>query len=296
MKVAVLGLGSRGRTYGGKLYKRGCEMVAICDLMKDRLEHVKNAWNVPADMCFTDENEFFGLGKIADVMVIATQDRDHFGHAMKAMELGYDLLLEKPLDPDINRSVELQNYAKKHGRKVLVCHVLRYSGFYKRVKKLLDGGAIGEIKEIRHSENVGYWHFSHSYVRGNWRREDQTTPIIYAKTCHDMDLLYWFTGSKAKSVNSFGDLSYFTSKNAPLGATDTCFECPLRQDCIFDAEKHYIGKKGFLGIRSFRKVPWGPRAFSLSTKPKKVLNALKNDERGNGNAKRRKGYLHPICL
>ena len=276
MRIAVLGLGPRGRIYGGKTKRLGAEIVAVCDLKQELLQRVGAAWGVPENMRFTRDSDLFALGKIADVMIIATQDRDHYAHAMRAMEAGYDLLLEKPLDPDFEKCVEMAEYAEKHGRKVLVCHVLRYSPFYRRVKSLLDSGAIGELKEIRHSENVGYWHFSHSYVRGLWRREDETSPVILAKCCHDMDLLYWFAGANAKSVSSRGSLSYFTSNNAPQNAAENCFECPLHGSCIFDAKRLYAGRKNTLGFRGCAKLKWGARTFGVSKNTRAVIGALKS--------------------
>ena len=223
--VAVLGLGNRGKNYGGHLNKlEGVKIVSICDKYQAKIDKVKKAWNVPDDKCFTDEDKFFAQGKIADVMVIATQDRDHYGHAIKALDLGYNLLLEKPVSPDIKECLEIEKLAREKGLKVLVCHVLRYANYYRRIKSIIDSGVLGDIKLIKHDEHVSWWHFCHSYVRGNWRREEDTTPMLLAKCCHDMDLLYWFAGAKCKSLSSYGELSYFTKANAPKGATARCFD------------------------------------------------------------------------
>ena len=274
--VAVLGLGNRGKNYGGHLNKLdGVKIVSICDKYQAKIDKVKSAWKVPDDKCFTDEDKFFAQGKIADVMVIATQDRDHYGHAIKALNLGYNLLLEKPVSPDIKECLEIEKLAREKGLKVLVCHVLRYANYYRRIKQIIDSGVLGKIKLIKHDEHVSWWHFCHSYVRGNWRREEETTPMLLAKCCHDMDLLYWFAGAKCKSLSSYGELSYFTKANAPRGATATCFDCPHKDTCIFECEYQYIGR----GLKR-NKFPWGTYAFCTTGKKKDVAEALRNGERG----------------
>ncbi|MDE5618713.1 MAG: Gfo/Idh/MocA family oxidoreductase [Clostridia bacterium] len=280
IKVAVLGLGSRGKNYGGHLAKiSGVTIVSICDKYQEKIDKVKDAWRVGDDVCFTDEDKFFAQGKVADLMVIATQDRDHYRHAIKALQLGYNLLLEKPVSPNIEECLEIEQLAREKGLYVLVCHVLRYAHYYKKIKEIIDSGALGDIKLIKHDENIAYWHFAHSYVRGNWRREDETSPMLLAKCCHDADLLYWFAGSKAKQVSSTGGLTYFNLDNAPEGAGDNCFECPHNKSCIFDCAYHYVGRKRGL-IYGKNKFKWGTYAFSTSSRKKDIISALKSGERG----------------
>lgn len=281
LKISVLGLGSRGKNYGTHFAKRSdVQITAVCDKYQSKIDKIKKLWNVPEDKCFTDEDKFFALGKVADCMLIATQDRDHYKHAMKALKLGYDLLLEKPLSPDIEECLDIEEYARKNGRRVLVCHVLRYANYYRKIQQIIQSGVLGEIELIKHDENISYWHFCHSYVRGNWRKEEETSPMLLAKCCHDMDLMYWFTGSKCKSLNSYGDLTYFNAQHKPEGAKDNCFDCPHRMTCNFEVEHQYLGRKKLIG-RGKKKFLWGTYAFCTSSKKKDILNALKNDERAS---------------
>lgn len=279
IRIAVLGLGSRGKNYGGHLSRDpGVRIVSVCDKFRAKVDKVKNAWGVPESGCFTDDEAFFAQGKFADAMIIATQDRDHYGHAMRALDLGYDLILEKPVSPFIEETLAIEKKAREKGARVLVCHVLRYAPYYRRIKKMIDSGALGDIVSIKHDENISYWHFAHSYVRGNWRREDETSPMLLAKCCHDMDLLYWYTGSKFAKVNSYGDLRYFKAENAPEGSAERCADCPLSRTCIYDARYQYIGRrKGFIFKKKF---PWGTYAFSQSSSKKAVAEALESGEKG----------------
>lgn len=276
VRIAVLGLGSRGKNYGGHLSRNpNVQIVSVCDKFQNKIDKVKGKWNVPDDKCFTDDEKFFAQGKIADAMIIATQDRDHYGHAMRALDLGYDLILEKPVSPFIEQTLEIERKAREKGARVLVCHVLRYAPYYRRIKKMIDSGVLGDIVSIKHDENISYWHFAHSYVRGNWRREEETSPMLLAKCCHDMDLLYWYTGSKFAKVNSYGGLKYFTEESAPEGSAARCADCALKDTCIYEARYQYIGRP-FRG----KKFPWGTYAFCQSKSKADIAESLEKGEKG----------------
>ena len=172
--------------------------------------------------------------------MIATPDDCHVKHALKAMELGYDILCEKPLTDKKEECEALLATQKKYGNKILVCHVLRYASAYLKLKEIIDSGKIGKIVSMDWIEPVGYWHQAHSFVRGNWRNTRDSAPMIIAKCCHDLDMIQHFTASKCKSVSSFGDLSFFKSECAPEGATKRCSDCPHKDSCPYSAYKIYI--------------------------------------------------------
>lgn len=240
--VAILGTGSRGAETYGKYFKEKKEMfkiLSLCEIKKDRLEKYKKEFEVSKELCFTDENEFF-KEKRADLIVIATQDNDHVRQALVAIELGYDILLEKPITSKEEELFQLQEAANKKNVKILVCHVLRYGGGYQKLKEIIDNKLIGDLISIDHVEGVGYWHQAHSFVRGNWRRKDETSPMILAKCCHDLDLITWFVNSKCKSITSYGNLNFFNEKNAPVGATKRCKDCPHKESCPYSAYNLYL--------------------------------------------------------
>ena len=199
MKIAILGVGNRGLHYGELASERSdVEFTAFCDLESEKLNKARKTLHSENALVFTDDEKFFAQGKLADILFICTQDRAHYRHAMRALELGYDILLEKPVSPNIQECIDIEKYAAETGRHVFVCHVLRYSAYYKKIKEVVESGVLGKIIQINHEENVGYWHFAHSYVRGNWRRECDSTPMLMAKCCHYMDLLYWLSDSRCK--------------------------------------------------------------------------------------------------
>ena len=174
--------------------------------------------------------------------MIATSDFDHYEPAMRAIELGYDLLLEKPVAPTERECCEIANAAEKAGVQVIVCHVLRYSPFYKKIKSIIKSGMIGEVMSIEQTEAIGDRHFAHSFVRGRWGNTSRSAPMILAKTCHDIDIIQWLMDKKCEKVSSFGALTYFTEENAPAGAPAHCYggACPAYENCPYASEKIYI--------------------------------------------------------
>ena len=244
MKYVIIGTGSRGSIYGGWAHRHGIEIAALAEPRPERRNAAGDAWNVPEEMRFSDAAALFSLGKIADAAIIASLDRDHYRHVMAALDCGYDILLEKPISPDARECLEIEAKAIALGRKITVCHVLRYTNFWGTLKDLLDSGELGSVVAIKHSENIGNFHMAHSFVRGNWRNDALSSPIIMQKSCHDLDILLWLTGKRCTKAAAFGSLSYFKEANAPAGSTDRCLTCPVAESCRFDARKAYLPALG----------------------------------------------------
>ncbi len=242
--VVIAGAGGRGRlTYApySKKFPEQMKLVAAADRIPARLEEMRREYGLAEEHCFSTVEEMFAQPRLADMAFICTQDADHVRHACLALEKGYDLLLEKPVAGDVDACRKLLEKAEELGRSVTVCHVLRYAPFYQKLKSILEEGVLGQIISIQASENVGYWHQAHSFVRGNWRNSGETSPMILQKCCHDMDLLVWLTDSRCKRISSMGSRSHFREENAPEGAPRYCMEgCPVKEQCPYDAEKIYI--------------------------------------------------------
>ncbi len=280
--VAIAGAGGRGRNaYANIILKMQDKMkvVAVADLIREKVDTVAKEHNIPTDMCFDSAEEMLEKDKLADMMFICTQDKDHYGHAMKALEKGYHLLLEKPISPSLSECKQIAELANKKNLTVVVCHVLRYTPFYKTLKDILDEGTIGKIMTVNAEECVGYWHQAHSFVRGNWRNSDETSPMILAKCCHDMDILLWLIGKKCEKVSSFGSLNYFNSANAPEGAGERCFECPkeVRANCPYDCEKLYLD--GPRGVRNGYKG-WPVNILNMNPTEENTIESLKTGPYG----------------
>jgi predicted dehydrogenase len=245
-KLVVFGLGARGGIYArfAKKYPEKFALTAIIENNPERLENAKMEY--PGTRLFSDYHDFLEAKIEADIVAVATQDDDHKEHAIAMMKAGYDLLLEKPIANNKEDCLAIYEASKQYDRKVVVCHVLRYTPFYSTVKRIIDSGKLGEVITIHASENVGYYHQAHSFIRGPWRNKAQSSPMILAKCCHDMDILRYLMGEECMSVSSYGDLYYFNKEHAPVGATKYCSECP-HTDCIYKAQAIYLSEaaRGF---------------------------------------------------
>ena len=241
LSVAVIGCGGRGKCYSSYMKKQPdkYKLVAICDQNIEKLEYSKKTFDIPEENCFLDEKEFFSE-KRADLLVLSTPDRAHVRQALIALELGYHILLEKPISSDKEELKKLLEAQEKSGKVVLVCHVLRYSPTFCKVKELLDSGIIGELKLMESIEQVSWWHQAHSFVRGNSRNESLQSSMIMQKCCHDLDLIQNYVGAKCKTVYSVGDLSFFNKQNKPENTPDNCGTCRLKMTCPYSAEYNYI--------------------------------------------------------
>ena len=279
---AICGCGARGlEAYAPYQLTHPEEMkvVAGADVRPERLELLQKRFGVPAGMCFPSDEALLAQPKLADVMIVSTQDRQHVSAALKALDKGYHILLEKPISPDLGQCRALQEKARETGRAVVVCHVLRYTKFYAVLEDLLRRGEIGKIETIDAIEHVAYWHQAHSFVRGNWRTSSETSPMILQKSCHDMDILRWLAGAPCLKVQSFGSLDYFKAENAPQGAAPRCLDgCACKDACPYDAEKIYVTDPR-TGIRG-RGKGWPCAVLASEPDEDKIYAALRTGPYG----------------
>jgi len=252
LQLAILGCGSRGRTYARIAASLGdrYQITAAADLLDVRTAAV--AGMVPPGTgirTFRSAEDLLAAGKLADVLIIASQDAHHFDHASAALRAGYDLLLEKPAAESLARCEEIDVLARSLGRRIASGFVLRYTPFYVAVKALVDGGRLGRIITMRASEGVEPFHQAHSFVRGHWARTAEATPMIVAKCCHDTDLLCWLADAEPLAVSGFGRLDWFRAENAPAGAPRLCTDfCPAAVDCPYDVHRYLDDKRNWLGM------------------------------------------------
>lgn len=238
--VAILGGGSRGSLFGRLMQQHGgYTIAAVCDTDPGQLEKCRTLMGLSPEQLFEDEESFFAK-KRADVMVIATYDKDHVRQCMRAMRLGYDILLEKPLSDSKQELLELLQLQEQTGRKVAVCHELRYGPCFVKLSELLQSGTIGQLIAIDAMERVVYWHQAQAYVRLQSAHMYQTFPTILAKCCHDLDLVQHYAGASCESVSSIGALSFFRPENKPKDATERCLDCPHIDTCTYSAKKVYV--------------------------------------------------------
>lgn len=247
IRVGLIGYGNRGRIYSGfiKQMQDKIDYVAICDVRsKELYDSIKTNNNV--EYVFNSVEDLFNAKLDLDLLIICSMDQYHFAHAKMALEAGYNILLEKPVSNNLEEVKVINDLATKKNLKVVVTYVLRYTYFYKLIKDVIDSGELGKIININTTENVGYWHHAHSYVRGNWKNSKETGPMILTKCSHDMDLIYWLMGKNITKISSFGSLDYLKIENAPKDSSEYCTDCKCKETCPFNAYRFYLANREWL--------------------------------------------------
>lgn len=258
LTAVVVGYGGRGATYAKYAIDHPEELaiVGVADPNPMRRATAAQWHNIPEQHLYSTWEDLAAQPKMADFVILATQDNMHYEPALALIDKGYHLLLEKPMAPTPKECKEITEAAERKSVKVVVCHVLRFTTFWRTVKHIIDQGKLGKVMSIIGSENVGHIHQSHSFVRGEWRNTAESTCMIMAKCCHDMDILQWITGDKCTHVQSFGQLSHFRKENQPEGAPDRCTDgCPYAETCHYNAAKLYMEESSELW-------EWGRRAVA----------------------------------
>ncbi len=238
----TLGAGNRGNVYGNfaSKYPRAIKIVGVAEPIEIRNKRYCQQHSISPMNSFETWEDVFDRPKFADAIIITTPDDLHYGPCMQALEMGYDVLLEKPIAPTEQECKDILELAERKGSIVAVCHVLRYAPYFVELRKYIQEGKIGELVSLQHFEPIEHVHMAHSFVRGNWHNSKATTPIILAKSCHDMDIIRWLVDQPCTKVSAFGDLKWFQKDNKPEGATARCMDgCAIEKECPYSALKIY---------------------------------------------------------
>ncbi len=243
VSLIVVGAGQRGTGYARwvRRHPDRAAVLAVAEPSPARRARLAAEHGITPENAVTDWTELAGRGRLADAVLICTQDRMHAEPAEAFAALGYHILLEKPMAPDEAGCRRIVAAVEKAGVMLAVGHVMRYTAYTRAVKQIADSGQLGDIMSVQHLEPVGFWHQAHSYVRGNWRRSDLATSMLMAKSCHDLDWLQYILGRAPLRVSSFGSLAHFTAANRPPGAADRCVACSVEPDCPYSAPRLYRG-------------------------------------------------------
>lgn len=246
VRVAILGAGARGSEAYGRWFldhPQHSRIVAVADAVEHRRDVLAQRASLGEEDRFEHWSTLLAQAERLelDAVVIALPDAEHVEPALAAAERGLAILLEKPIAPTAATLHELEQHLRDLEPRIAVAHVLRATPFWRDVKDIVSTGLLGELATIRHEENIGFWHFAHSYVRGNWRRGDTSSPMVLAKTSHDLDLIRWLAAEAPATVSSTGSLLHFHAGNAPEGAPSHCIHgCPVADTCPFYAPRYYI--------------------------------------------------------
>lgn len=270
---ALVGAGGRAGCYIRaieKYYPNDFKVVAIADPDKEKQNYYSKKYNIKKENIFDGYEEFIKKDRMCDVVIVATLDDMHYIPAISLIEKGYDMILEKPIGFSLQETIEIGECARKHKNQfIAVCHVLRHTPFFSKIKEIIDSKELGEVIDIQHNENVGYFHYAHSYVRGNWRNTKISAPFIVAKSCHDMDILLYLLGNKrCLNLSSMGSLSFFNHQHFDeKRMAKRCTDCSIEKKCPYSALKIYTSGL----IKSI--------VFDLTT-PEKILKTFSTSQYG----------------
>ena len=245
LKTIIVGAGHRSLTYAAlsELESDKIQIVGVADPDPRRRRMAAERFNLPPERCFSTAEEVAAVPKFADAVINGTMDHIHVSTTVPLLKAGYDVLLEKPFSVSEEEARYLVSEAEKYGRKIMVCFVLRYAPFYRKIKELILSGEIGKIINIQTNEFVSYHHMSTSHVRGKWNNSDRChSNMLLAKCCHDLDLMMWLMGeTKPVSVSSYGCNMQFVLENAPKNSGYRCLvDCPLVDTCLYSAKRIYL--------------------------------------------------------
>ena len=247
IKIVIIGAGVRGRyTYGDfiKNNQETCEVVAVVENKIGRRKKFKEIFSLPDDKVFENINDFFEKEKMADAVIICSSDNTHFLACEKALEKGYDILVEGPVTNSLDKLVNLQGLCEKNKDKIFMASMpYRYSNFFEYLKKIIDEKELGQLININYNSYIGYEKFVHYYVRGSWRLDSDTAPILLTNSCYDLDMLEYLTNSKCEIISSFGNLNHFTRENMQLNMSQLCIRCGIDKECPYCAQKIYSKNK-----------------------------------------------------
>ena len=259
VKLAVVGTGGRGRTYADWAleHPESATVVAVAEPRRHIRETFADLHGIDPQHRYADWRELQSAGRVADAVIISTQDRMHTEPAVAFADDGWNIMLEKPMAPTVEECERIVAAVHRGGGIFAVCHVLRYTPYTKALKRIIDDGDIGDIISVQHLEPVGYWHFAHSFVRGPWRNEALSSPMLLAKSCHDLDWLRHIVGRPFSRVTSFGGLRHFRPESAPEGSSTRCVTCNVEPTCPFSAKRIYgegLRHKSF-AVRHVLEIP-----------------------------------------
>jgi predicted dehydrogenase len=245
VELLIIGAGSRGNVYGeyAGRYPEQARVVGVAEPRASYRQRMAEQHQIASEQVVEDWRELAARPKFADAVVVATPDAQHLEPALAFAHQGYDILLEKPLAPDPESCRRIVEAARHNAILLAIGHVMRYTAYTQRLKKLVDAGTIGEIVSVQHLEPVGYWHMAHSFVRGNWRNEAESSFMLLQKSCHDLDWLRYIIGRRCVQVSSFGSLMHFRRESKPVEAGEAlrCLDCAYEASCAYSAQRLYLG-------------------------------------------------------
>ena len=247
IKLAIIGAGVRGRYTYGEFIKNNndiCEVIQVVETKVGRRKKFKEIFNLSEDRVFRNIKDFFEKEKIADAVIVCSDDNTHFSIATTALDKGYDVLVEGPVANNLDKLVHLKEICENNKDRIFMASMpYRYSNVFLKLREIIESNKIGDLININYNSYIGYEKFVHNFVRGNWRLDNDTAPILLTNSCYDLDMLEFLTKSKCEKISAFGRLNHFIRENLQLNMSQLCTRCSKDKECPYCAEKIYLNNE-----------------------------------------------------
>ena len=245
IRIVIVGMGQRSMIYARESLADPSlfQVVGVADVDPQRVRLAQETFRLPAERCFSSVEALCAVPRFADAAINGTMDRQHVVTTLPLLRAGYDVLLEKPFAINQQEADALLACARETGRRVMVCHVLRYAPFYRAMREVIASGEIGRVMHADMLAQISYFHESVSFVRGKYASPQICgSGLILSKCSHDLDLLSWLMQEdKPAGVSSAGSVFHYRPEMAPEGAGTHCLlDCPVERSCPYSAARLYI--------------------------------------------------------
>ncbi len=220
-RYAIVGLGSRSIMFTDAIlgpYKATSELVALCDTNLRRMEYQNSRFSKKFGSRNVTAYKAEDFGRMItrekpDVVIVTSIDRTHHEYLIRAMELGCDVITEKPMTIDVEKCRSILDAVDRTGRNLRVTFNYRYSPSRSTVKKLLLSGVIGEVKSVHFEWLLDTIHGADYFRR--WHRDKSNSGgLMVHKATHHFDLVNWWLDSAPETVFAFGKLAFYGKINA----------------------------------------------------------------------------------
>lgn len=232
MRIAIVGTGVRAMGMWSKdvaeTYGSNVEFVGICDINPGRMESFKKLTGFTCPTYTSFEKMMSDLKP--DTVIVTTVDSTHHEFIIKGMEMGANIITEKPMTTDETKCEAILQTEKKTGKKVIVTFNYRYSPHRVKVYELLRNGTIGDLTSVDFHWYLDTRHGADYFRRWHRLREKGGTLWVH-KATHHFDLLNWWIESDPEEVFAMGQLDFY-GKNNSFRSTN-CRPCVHKKDCSF---------------------------------------------------------------
>ncbi|MGG1877099.1 Gfo/Idh/MocA family oxidoreductase [Paenibacillus cisolokensis] len=220
-RYVLVGTGGRAEFFYGAIaarFRENSELVAFCDINQTRMNYanklLRDKYSHPEIATYTaDRFDDMIAAEKPDIVIVTSVDRTHHRYIIRAMELGCDVITEKPMTVDAEKCQAILDAAKETGRNIRVTFNYRYAPHHTKLRELIMNDTIGKVTSVHFEWLLNTRHGADYFRR--WHRDKRNSGgLLVHKSTHHFDLVNFWIGSQPESVFAFGDLMFYGRENA----------------------------------------------------------------------------------